>query len=353
MADQNKIFIFTGTKVGLSKNLKGLLKAEPELNGITKGSISKKKLDAANVTLEDLLNKEIKVKLVDLNPQKNAWLLELYEPETIATEKKEESKLEEKKELQVGDSIIEPTNQPEKSCMPKRKTFENVEDVSSMEDKEEKIISSFEMVDVPSKGKIKPFKIAKYVVVQKLYKEVMGKNPSHFDSGDESRKPVENITWEEAIVFCNKLSETSKPKLEKVYFKERGEWKINETANGYRLPTREEWLLAAKDGIEKSPNSFSGSLNNPQEVAWWQGDNPTDETHEVGDLAKKPNALDIYDMSGNVWEWCWGDNGSHIRCGGAFNSSEEEISLDNSKNVKYEDAMFKSFTTGFRLARGK
>lgn len=215
-----------------------------------------------------------------------------------------------------------------------------------------KEISSFEMISVIGKGDIQSFQIAKYVVSQRLYEEIMNKNPSHFGDGQEApSRPVENVSWEEAVEFCNVLSENHG--LRKVYIKNDTGWAIEPDADGYRLPTRKEWQFAANGGDFTSPFKFSGS-DKIQQVAWWQGDDPT-ATHIVGDASrKKPNSLGLYDMSGNVWEWCWDSIGEyHVCCGGAYNSTEEELTLSSIKNVKQEPPLVKRQDIGFRLVRSK
>ncbi|UTC64530.1 SUMF1/EgtB/PvdO family nonheme iron enzyme [Treponema sp. OMZ 788] len=244
------------------------------------------------------------------------------------------------------ESPLEPEN-----AVPKRNKPDpaDVYDPSSKNNNPKpKMISSFDMISVRGKGSIEPFQIAKYPVVQKLYREIMDNNPSYFKDGEEDKRPVENVTWEDAIKFCNKLSEHQH--LQLVYILKDDGWEMDLNANGYRLPTREEWLLAANGGEDIPPYKYSGS-NNIQKVAWWQGDSPT-STHNVGDDRKKPNQLGLYDMSGNIWEWCWSEiENSHKCCGGAYNSTEEEIRLLSSKNVKNVDLFEKDPTIGFRLVK--
>ena len=121
------------------------------------------------------------------------------------------------------------------------------------------------------------YQIGKYEVTQKLWKEIMGTNPS-FDIGDD--KPVNCISLEEIEEFITKL-----------YAK---------TGKTYRLPTEAEWEYAARGGNQSKGYKYSGS-NNIDDVAWYSG-NSRGDLHPVGQ--KSPNELGIYDMSGNVIEWC-------------------------------------------------
>ena len=128
------------------------------------------------------------------------------------------------------------------------------------------------------------YAIGETEVTQALWKAVMGNNPSYFKGDD---RPVENVSWNDCQQFITKLN--------------------NLTGRKFRLPTEAEWEFAARGGNKSKGCQYSGS-NNISDVAWYDG-NSSGTTHPV--KTKQPNELGVYDMSGNVWEWCQDWKGSY------------------------------------------
>ncbi|WP_276780419.1 SUMF1/EgtB/PvdO family nonheme iron enzyme [Treponema succinifaciens] len=189
-------------------------------------------------------------------------------------------------------------------------------------------------VKIPGKN----YSVMKTEVTQKLYESIMGKNPSVFKG---ENNPVENVSWYDAVEFCNLLSK--KIGYEPVYTINGSSVTWNENANGFRLSTVEEWQYAARGGQNYR---YSGS-DNLDEVGWYE-DNSGVKTHPVAQ--KKPNGYGLYDMSGNVCEWCWdslGGNG-HYTCGGSWYDYSGSCEVGNGRwNIAYG----RGDGRGFRIVR--
>ncbi|MEC7986327.1 MAG: formylglycine-generating enzyme family protein [Myxococcota bacterium] len=236
------------------------------------------------------------------------------------------------------------------------------------EDERQMLIEmSLRRVDIPMGAAIsKAFQMGRYLCTQSLYASVMGENPSHFRG---ATRPVERVSWCDAILFCNKLS--VREGREPCYafsepFENDDDWSTavmwNREANGYRLPTATEWEYSAKAHRDLP---YAGS-NVADEVGWYGDDrfdekqkgNSAQKTHPVAQ--KKANAFGLYDMSGNVDEWCF-DNfnrgyGSEesdstyspwrLKRGGNWRLSSWFSRISDSR---WNDASYRGNVQGFRI----
>ena len=249
---------------------------------------------------------------------------------------------------------------------------------------------TFLMGDVLSEGEYKEspvhsvtlsdFWIGQCEVTQKDWSDIMGDNPSVAECGLYEDYPVNNVSWYSAIVYCNKKSTTeglapcytingsSNPDdWGPVPTSSNSIWNsvlCNWEASGYRLPTEAEWEYAARGGLFHNENLRFSGFNDPEKAekyCWVNENSPS--VKEVASLL--PNQLDIYDMSGNVWEWCWDwyeyyssdsqidptgplGNSWKVQRGGGFRNFETSI------RVSARDFLSQCFYinyTGLRLAR--
>jgi len=190
---------------------------------------------------------------------------------------------------------------------------------------------------------MQPFLLAKFPVTQDLYFEITKESPGTFKG---NKRPVETVSWNDAVRFCNSLS--AKAGLQPCYFlrKDSDEITFDSKTNGYRLPTEAEWEYACKAGT--SENRY-GEID---AIAWYR-ENSGGKTNDVG--TKKPNAWGLYDMLGNVWEWCSDiydetTYGSYrIFRGGGWNDAKRGCLATNRR--RSHPTLFKIDDLGFRIAR--
>lgn len=159
------------------------------------------------------------------------------------------------------------------------------------------------------------------------------------------KHPVTDISWYDAVHWCN--AKSFMEGLELAYDPDEGNLRIKPKANGYRLPTEAEWEWAARG--EKKSNGFTYAGSNDLNAVGWHHGNSGGAAHEVA--KKAANELGLYDMSGNVWEWCEdlvGTSARRIR-GGSWGSSDDDAAVAYRDNYYIPD--YRNGYIGFRLAR--
>lgn len=232
------------------------------------------------------------------------------------------------------------------------------------------------------------FYMGKYPVSQEEFKAVMGENPSYFKGSNVKKHPVENVSFLMAVEYCNELSRRSG--LDEYYNSDGSSVSINRGANGFRLPSSEEWLYAASGGKNGINTLYAGS-NNIDMVAWYGGNldtkdfeysfddryihnhknghgGRTDYVNVSNPLSSKStrpvgmrnsNELGLYDMSGNVWEWTHsfgrdreGRENEYLRIlhGGSWLSNAKNCTVDSMRIEHIREAHNQ---LGFRVVRNK
>ena len=209
--------------------------------------------------------------------------------------------------------------------------------------------------------------VSKYEVTQKEYVAIMGTNPSTFKDNPavgetQELRPVECVSWYDALVYCNKRSikeglapcytigsSTNPDEWGEIPTSSSSTWnaaKCNFKASGWRLQTKEEWQYAAGGGQKTQTATTWSGTSSPSELteyAWYSA-NSGNKTHQVG--TKQPNALGLYDMAGNTWEWIWDHDSWWHFCGGAY---ENEAYICEISHVNFQSPTEKAF--GFRVVR--
>ena len=189
--------------------------------------------------------------------------------------------------------------------------------------------------------------------------DATGRRKPYDEDWGRNNRPVINVSWLDAVEYCNWLSQQEK--LTPVYIITSNKITTNQEANGYRLPTEAEWEFAARGGVNSQNYIYAGS-NDLHEVGWYGG-NSHQQTKPVGQ--KKPNELGIYDMSGNVWEWCSSlyksypykaddgrenltGTGSYVLRGGSWACYAQYCRV---ANRDYDISTYRDSCYGFRIVR--